>query len=262
MWDLDLYLTELEAAGRAAGTVRLRRWQLSRFAAAHPDPAAVGGGDVARWLAAARASETRKSWRAALRGYYLWAIRSGRADRDPTAALLPIRVPRPLPRPCPSGTAAAAIAAARPDVRLMLELAASAGLRRAEIAGLHRSDLQGDALRVTGKGGNVRLVTIPPGLARRIADRGPGWVFPGRRGGPITPDAAGRLMSAALGPGWSAHTLRHGCATSAYARSQDIRAVQELLGHTSPATTARYVAVAGEAVRRAAAAAAEFYGVA
>jgi site-specific recombinase XerD len=50
-------------------------------------------------------------------------------------------------------------------------------------------------------------------------------------------------MSATLPDGITAHQLRHRFATAAYAHQRDLRAVQELLGHASPATTARYTAV-------------------
>ena len=53
-------------------------------------------------------------------------------------------------------------------------------------------------------------------------------------------------LSRLLGPGHTAHSLRHRFGTRAYAGAFDLRAVQELLGHASPATTARYVAVPSE----------------
>lgn len=252
MWDLDDYCTELAAAGRAPGTVRLRRYHLARFAGAHPDPAAVTTADVARVLARQRAPETRKSWRASLHGYYVWRIRSGRGTVDPTAALLPIRVPRAVPRPCPTAVVHAAMAAAEGDLRLMLELGVWGGLRRGEIARVRGRDVEGNQLRVTGKGGHMRLVPLPDAVILAIAERGPGWTFPGRWDGPVKPDTVGRKISQALGPGWHAHTLRHGCATASYADSHDLRSVQTLLGHASPATTARYIAVTDDSVRRAA----------
>ena len=57
-------------------------------------------------------------------------------------------------------------------------------------------------------------------------------------------------MSRALG-GASTHSLRHRAATAAYAGTRDLRAVQELLGHSRPETTAGYVLVPGGAVRAA-----------
>ena len=67
---------------------------------------------------------------------------------------------------------------------------------------------------------------------------------------------AGRNLSRALGPGWSGHTLRHRFGTRVYAASGDLLSLQQLLGHSSPATTRQYVALSDEALRRAAASAA------
>jgi integrase len=57
-------------------------------------------------------------------------------------------------------------------------------------------------------------------------------------------------MSEALGD-WTAHTLRHRCATDAYAASHDIMAVRSILGHAKVETTMVYVALADEAMREA-----------
>jgi site-specific recombinase XerD len=58
-------------------------------------------------------------------------------------------------------------------------------------------------------------------------------------------------MSALLGPGWTAHSLRHRFATRAYAGERDLLTVQQLLGHSSVATTQRYTQIPDDALRRA-----------
>ncbi len=257
---IGAYLAALASAGRADLTLRLRGWQLRRFAAAvGGDPWAVSPGDAARYLARYRSPETLKSHRAAIRGLYLWGIRGGLTAADPPAALPRGRVPRGQPRPCPPGVRRAAVAAADPDTALMLRLGALCGLRRAEIAAVAGADLAGRWLRIRGKGGHVRQVPVPVPLPRMIADRGHGWTFPAGQGH-LSPDAVGRRISRALPDGWTAHTLRHGYATAAYAATGDLRAVQELLGHASPTTTARYVAVADDAMAAAADGAVRAYG--
>jgi site-specific recombinase XerD len=117
-------------------------------------------------------------------------------------------------------------------------------------------------LRVIGKGGHERTVPISDELAAElVAVPGP-YVFPavdrwGNVIGPhITPHQLGKLIAAALPDNWTVHTLRHRFATKAYQATGDIRAVQELLGHASPVTTAIYTQVANESLRRAAMAAA------
>jgi integrase len=51
----------------------------------------------------------------------------------------------------------------------------------------------------------------------------------------------GTLIRDLLPEGWTMHTLRHRCATRAYAHQSDLLLVQELLGHASPSTTRRYI---------------------
>lgn len=143
----------------------------------------------------------------------------------------------------------------------MLRLAAEAGLRRAEVAGIKTSDvyhdLVGYSILVHGKGDKDRLVPVSDSLAREIQcyAETDGYVFPGRYRGHITPGAVGRMVSALLPPGVTMHALRHRYATRVYAASHDILATQQLLGHSSPAITQRYVAVDNERLRVVAAAA-------
>lgn len=145
----------------------------------------------------------------------------------------------------------AARLAADGRVRLMLRLAAEVGLRRGEIARLHRRDLlSGPSLLVHGKGGKERIVPIGVELAAALA-AAQDWVFPNGRGGHLHAATVGTLCSAVMPPGWSLHHLRHRFACRAYNGSHDLRAVQELLGHASPAVTQRYVSVDADDLRRA-----------
>jgi integrase len=132
---------------------------------------------------------------------------------------------------------------------LMLLLAATCGLRRAEIARLHTDDFFAGKVRVKGKGGRVRAVpVVNEDVRRMLADLPEGWLFPGRFGGHATPDHVGRRLSGLLGPGWTGHTLRHRYSSVVFAGSHDILALQKLLGHSSPETTQRYVEVDDEAM--------------
>jgi integrase/recombinase XerD len=150
-------------------------------------------------------------------------------------------------------------------ILLAVRIEAETGLRRAEIARIRRCDVEGDPgafwLRVLGKGGHERTVPITDDLAAALI-AGPGsYVFPSldRWGNSLAPhisaDALGVLIAEALPDKWTVHTLRHRFATKAYAATKDIRAVQELLGHASPTTTAIYAQVANESLRTAAMAA-------
>jgi integrase/recombinase XerD len=65
---------------------------------------------------------------------------------------------------------------------------------------------------------------------------------------PVSGDWVSKTLKRLLGGELTAHTLRHRFATKAYQGSKDIRAVQELLGHSSPATTAVYTLIEDDAL--------------
>ena len=260
MWgrEVDAWCRWARAGGLSDGTLRLRRyWLLDRCApAVGCGPYQVTGPMLVDWLASLQvAAETRKSARASVRTFYSWALLEGHIGVDPTVRLRPVRVPPTRPRPAP-----ASVLPHRGDVddrvELMILLAVYAGLRRAEIARLHTRDVTGEGLRVAGKGGRVRVVPLHPVLEEKLGQVPAGFVFTSPRGGHLTADRVGRLVSAALGDGWSAHTLRHRFATRLYETSgHDLLAVQQLLGHASPATTQRYTLVASTHLAAAVAAA-------
>ena len=164
-------------------------------------------------------------------------------------------------RPCPEDVYRLAIAGADARTRLAIRLAGEAGLRRAEAAAVFPArdlvrGIGGAELLVHGKGGRERVCPVLDNFARElsVAAEG-GWLFPGPLGH-LTAGTVGKLVSDALPEGWSMHSLRHRFATVCYAASGDIRAVQQLLGHVSVATTQRYVAVDAARLRAVAASAA------
>ena len=95
------------------------------------------------------------------------------------------------------------------------------------------------------------MVPLADELAALIARRDPGWLFPSPHGGHLTPHHLGKIISSHLPDGLATHTLRHRCATVAYQVTKDLRAVQELLGHSKPETTAIYTLVPDDSVRAA-----------
>lgn len=246
----------MRASGKPESTIYLRTYHLRRFAKTHQDPFVLDVGDLAVWLGGnGWGTETLRSYRASLRAFYSWAVAAGHCERSPAAALPTIKASAGKPRPAPEDVLAEAVRSSDRRVRLMLRLGAHAGLRRAEIAAVHTrdvfEDLDGWSLRVKGKGSRMRLVPLTRWLALEVRSVPAGWVFPSPAGGHLTPAHVGKLMSEALGPGWTAHTLRHRFATRAYAVERDLRAVQELLGHSKPETTAIYTQVPVGAKRRA-----------
>jgi integrase/recombinase XerD len=141
--------------------------------------------------------------------------------------------------------------------RLILLCGLGAGLRCSEIVRLRIEDIDaagpGPQLKVQlGKGKKDRYVPLPPflvaALARWIGDRRIGWVFPSPRkpDRPLTTRAVQYLVGRVKGLAGivrrcSPHTLRHSYATDLLRSGADITEVQELLGHSSPNVTARYL---------------------
>ena len=248
----------MRAAGRPESTIGLRTYHVRRvMAAIETSPWELTTEQLVDYLAATGwAPETRRAYRASLRAFYAWARATGRRADSPADLIPPIRLPRAVPRPAPEDAFEMALRAAGPREWLMLQLAGVCGLRRGEIANVRREDVERDltgwSLRVKGKGGHVRMVPLPDHVAARISACPPGWLFPSpQRPGPLTAAHVGVIVSRLLPEGWTCHTLRHRCATRAYVATRDLRAVQELLGHAKPETTARYTQVPVTSVRAA-----------
>lgn len=255
------WITWQKASGAPATTINLRRYYIRRLADAHRRPLlALDQDDLTAWISDDNwAPNTRKSARSALRSFYGWAEHTGKIASSPAHLLPTVRVPRARPKPTPERSYQKAIMISDPRARLAILLAGQCGLRRGEVAQVHsehvEEDLCGYTLRVRGKGGHVRSVPLPDALARTILEID-GPAFPSPYGGHLTPHHVAKLVRAYLPAGVSMHTLRHRCATTAYAATNDLRAVQELLGHTRPETTAGYVAIPDDAIRAAVTAAA------
>lgn len=259
---LELRAQFERAADRSAGTIYQHIYHVRRFAQwADLPPPEIESEHLADYLAAHDwKPATRRAARAALRGFFTWAHNLGHVAQNPTTALLAAPARPGKPRPATDIALQSGLRAADARVRLMVRLAAYAGLRCCEIARVHSNDVHdaliGRVLHVRGKGGRERLVPLPDDLAAAIRLAG-GWLFPGQIDGHLSAAHVSKLISRALPAGQTAHMLRHRFGTRAYALGgRDIRAVQELLGHASVSTTQIYTAVESEAILRAARAAA------
>ncbi|RJT81995.1 tyrosine recombinase XerC [Arthrobacter cheniae] len=153
--------------------------------------------------------------------------------------------------------------------RAMLEVLYGTGVRVGELVGLDVDDVNTErrTLVVTGKGDKERTVPygVPAGYAiddwlrrgrpQRVNGRSGPALFLGRRGGRIDQRAVRTQVREALeGLGDTAargpHALRHTAATHLLDGGADLRAVQELLGHSSLATTQLYTHVSVDRLRR------------
>ncbi|MDP1668079.1 tyrosine recombinase XerC [Phaeovulum sp.] len=233
--------------------------------------AEIGQGDMRAFLAhehgrglGARSLARRLS---AVKGFIRWlADREGFDATHVLAARAP-RYPRSLPRPLSEDGAREVIDRAGAQAEepwiaardgAVLTLLYGCGLRISEALGLKGSDLPlANALRITGKGGRERIVPVLPAAATAVAEylrlcpyrAAPEHaLFRGARGGPLNPRLVALAMQRArmsLGLPATAtpHALRHSFATHLLAAGGDLRAIQELLGHASLATTQIYTAV-------------------
>ncbi len=249
----------MQAAGRPQTTVKLRCYQMRRFAEEHP--LHTGTGQMVDWLSnPGWAPDTKKSYRSALVSFYGWAAANGVVDVDPTLRLPSVRTKPHPARPAPEVVVKAGELAADPRTWLMLQLAARHGLRRGEIARVHSDDvtpdLAGWSLRVHGKGDKLRVIPLADATAAALLELPAGWAFPSPYGGHLTEQHVGKLIARVLPGQWTAHPLRHRFATTAYAGTRDLLAVQEMLGHSRPETTRGYIQMPQDALRAALAAAA------
>lgn len=256
-WDepVAAWTVALRAAGRAETTIVTRADHLRRAGRAlGGSPWEVTGGELVEWAGRQSwARETRRSVRSSLVGFYRWAVSVGYVESSPADSLPVISPGTPKARPTPEAAYRAALSRCGPRDRLILRLAAELGLRRAEIARIHSRDvvpdLLGASLVVLGKGQRERVVPLPVALALEMQARGEGFIFPGADGGHLSARWVGKIGARALPEGWTLHSLRHRFATVAYGLDRDLFAVQELLGHASPVTTRRYVALHADTLR-------------
>lgn len=217
----------------------------------------------------ARSTIARRA--ASARAFTAWCYRRGLTPIDPGQRLVSPQVPKRLPVVLDATQAhhlmdAAALADApmASRDRAIVELLYATGVRVSELCGLDLDDIRFDTrtITVTGKGDKQRVV--PFGLPARDAlvawlevraDLAPTVpaVFVGARGRRLDPRIARavvtRLSSAAGIPTIAPHALRHSAATHVLDGGADLRAVQEMLGHATLATTQRYTHVSVERLR-------------
>lgn len=264
-WSRELikYVSWLRAGGKSENSIKLRSYQVRRFAhTARVLPYEVTTEVLTDYMGSHDwGNDTKRSHRAGLVSFYTWAHASGSIDHNPAALLPTVKTPMGKARPAPEQVLRDGLARADDRVTLILSLAAYAGLRCDEIARVHtrdvHADLLGHSLRVVGKGKRIRVIPLNDHLSMMLRTQPAGYVFPGQINGHLSSAYISKLASRALPGGWTAHTLRHRFASAAFALGgRDIRAVQELLGHASVATTQIYTAVPDGALRTAVMAAA------
>ncbi|MBN9141098.1 MAG: tyrosine-type recombinase/integrase [Micrococcales bacterium] len=261
--ELDRFRGYQVATGRPVSSIKLRDYHLRRFARATAlPPYDVTRDDMLAHLEhnSHWRQNTRRAARSSIAAFYRWAAEAGLTERNLAEHFPGVSFSPGKPRPASDAALEEALARADERVRLMVQLAAYVGLRCCEVCQVSTHDVVSTAggwlLRVLGKGGRSRYVPITDELANEVLRAGPGFIFSGQIDGHLSAGYVSKLISAVLPVGETAHKLRHRFATRAYRGSHDLRAVQELLGHASVATTQIYTAIDDDDLRRAAAAAA------
>jgi len=275
LWRIDEFadaLTSLSDNTVAAYTSDLRAFESWCARSDLIDPAQVKRTTVRRYLAHlttrqfARRTIARKT--AALRRYYRWLVAGGHADVDPTSGVsAPAgagRLPRVLDQRELEGLLEGPAPDGEPDWRrrrddAVLELLYGSGLRVGELCGLRVGSLSlaSGAADVWGKGAKERRVPVSEAAVRAVrrwlAVRGEvlpaeagDVLFGNERGRPLTPRDVRRIIDRRSSSPTHPHALRHTFATHLLDGGADLRAVQELLGHTDVATTQRYTHVSRE----------------
>ena len=262
---ISQYLTHLSASGFSKQTIELRKSQIARFEKAighEADSATLE--EIENYIAhAGSAREYRRSLKSALAKYFAYIQALGVRSDNPVVLMGKIKPMPPRPHPASDIAYYAAKRDASPDELIMLRLAAEYGLRRGEVAQVHKrdiwKDLLGWTLTVHGKGERDREVPLTDEFARsilaRIDEQGGGFLFPGAVDGHMSAAWIGKRISRLLPEGVTMHALRHRFATKIYTQSLDLFATQRLLGHASPATTQLYVATDAARLREVARAA-------
>lgn len=231
-----------------------------------------------RTVGRSRATLARRS--SSARGFTAWAYRQGLIGSDPGVQLIIPKGHRTLPGVLRPGEATELLDAVADDAssgdplalrdRAVLELLYATAIRVSELVGLDVDDLDGErrVVRVFGKGRKER--SVPYGAPAEAAVRDwlqhgrphlvrPGAgaaLFVGARGGRLGVRAVRdivhrRLRAVPQAPDLGPHGLRHSAATHLLEGGVDLRAVQELLGHASLATTQIYTHVSVDRLRRA-----------
>lgn len=232
----------------------------------------------------ARATLARRA--SAVRVFTAWLARTGRTPEDVGASLLSPKLPKSLPPVLRADEARDLLNAAAEQVEqageseeaapvalrdvAVLEVLYATGIRVGELVGLDLDDVDRErqVLRVFGKGRKER--TVPYG--RPAAQALEAWLSRGRptllvpgsgpalflgvRGRRLDPRVARDLVHRRLAdvpgaPDMGPHGLRHTAATHLLEGGADLRSVQELLGHSSMATTQLYTHVTTDRLRRA-----------
>lgn len=267
--DLNSYLGYLEKQG-VHDASSITESEITGYLTAISESGILSANSVARMLAG-------------VRGLHRFWLFESITDGDPSSMVKPPKLPKRLPKAITISEIEKLIEASGPDPkkledgepdlarvrdRAILELLYATGARISELTALNLDDLVDPTMvRLFGKGSKERIVPVGsyaqsalevylvrarPVLVKK--GKGTPAVFLNQRGGRLSRQSAWQIISdaadaAKIPSEVSPHTLRHSFATHLLEGGADVRVVQELLGHSSVATTQIYTLVTVDALR-------------
>jgi len=250
---IDDHLTALRAEGRSPNTVDSREELLRRLDRDLPyglDEATTG--ELQFWLGNADwCSKTRETYWCHIVAYFRWCTKGPRPllDYDPSQPMTRPRVGRHLPRVASDDQLAHALTNLHRPVLRAVILAAGLGMRAAEVADARREHFTRQRVIIHGKGDKMRAVPVPEDVWDEIGDcpDGPLITHHGEAVGRqwVTLASSRALRGIGLAR-VTLHWFRGAYATRLRRSGVDAFAIQQLLGHSSAATTQRYVQVDGD----------------
>ena len=267
--DLSSYLGYLEKQG-VHDASSITESAITGYLTAISESGILSSNSVARMLAG-------------VRGLHRFWLFESITDGDPSSMVKPPKLPKRLPKAITISEIEKLIEASGPDPkkledgepdlarvrdRAILELLYATGARISELTALNLDDLVDPTMvRLFGKGSKERIVPVGsyaqsalevylvrarPVLVKK--GKGTPALFLNQRGGRLSRQSAWQIISdaadaAKIQSEVSPHTLRHSFATHLLEGGADVRVVQELLGHSSVATTQIYTLVTVDALR-------------
>jgi integrase/recombinase XerC len=204
---------------------------------------------------------------AALRSIFRWLATDGKVKQNPAALVSSPKLPKRLPRVPSIEEMNNLLDAPMPEHagfperdRLIFELLYGSGIRNSELVGINLEDIRRseEAILVRGKGKKERFVPLSENaadalntyLTKRAAilahhKKSHAALLTNTRGDRLTARSVGRIVKQiAIARGLPSdlhpHTLRHAFGTHMLSEGADLRAIQELLGHSRLSTTQRY----------------------
>jgi site-specific recombinase XerD len=201
---------------------------------------------------------TRRTERGAFVAFFTFLQDDGYRVDNPAVKLAPITAPRGTPRPFSQDQITAMIeGGAYTKTRAMILVGYYQGFRVSQIARVHSDDINRSegTIRTVGKGAKVSTFPLHPVIRELAATmRTDGWWFParGEREGHMRGTSVTNLITIAkhragiTDPELTPHSLRHAFATDMIEEGVDIRVIQELLAHSSLATTQIYTGVSAK----------------